>query len=33
VRADAVRAWREFPEPSRLEFSRADFANDPRIAA
>ena len=33
VRADLVQAWREFPEPSRLELSRADFANDPRIAA
>jgi RES domain len=33
VRRDAVQAWREFPAALRLEFARADFANDPRIAA
>jgi len=33
VRADAVQAWRDFPEPLRLELGRADFADDPRMAA
>ena len=33
VRADAVQAWRDFPAPLRLEFTRADFAHDPRMAA
>lgn len=32
-RPEAVQAWREFPDRLRLEFARADFANDPRIAA
>ena len=32
-RPDAVQAWRDFPDASRLEFARADFADDPRIAA
>ena len=33
LRPDAVQAWRDFPDPLRLEFARADFANDPRLAA
>jgi hypothetical protein len=32
-RPNAVQAWREFPDALRLEFARAAFANDPRIAA
>jgi hypothetical protein len=32
-RPDAVQAWRDFPDALRLEFARADFAHDPRLAA